>query len=157
MADPSDSREDGAGASGIDRARTIISELAEALAAAAAALMQEQGVKAAAEISAVAEAARCAARSLDGSDHPGLAGGVDRAGDRLDDIARVVRERDWRHIAAETADFARRRPGLFGLGAMSFGFVAGRLLLPRADPDRPPAEAAGNEATAPADRSEGAP
>lgn len=152
MAETDDSREDGAGAPGIDRARAIISELAEAFAAAAASLAQEQGEKAAAEISAVAEAARCAARSLDRSDHPGLAGGVDRAVDRLDGVARAVREQNWRQIASDTCDFARRRPRLFGLAALSIGFLVGRLLLPSVDSEERSTDAARIEPSPPNER-----
>jgi hypothetical protein len=144
-ADSGDPPDDGVKARGIDRAGAIIAELAEAFGAAASVLAEEQRVKAAADIAAVSQAARSAARSLDESDHPELARRLDRAGDRMDDLARIVRDSDWRNIAAETADLGRRRPALFALGAISFGFVAGRLLLAPADRDQATTEAGDGE------------
>jgi ElaB/YqjD/DUF883 family membrane-anchored ribosome-binding protein len=139
MADPGDSRPgDGAGARGIERAGAIVAELADALGSALMALAEEQGVRSADRAAAIAEAARCAARSLDQSASPEIARGIDRAADGIDDIARLVRDRNWREIATETADFARRRPWLFGLGAVAIGFLAGRLLTPRVDRDGAP-------------------
>jgi uncharacterized protein YjeT (DUF2065 family) len=95
-------------------------------------LAEEQGIRLADRASAIGEAARSAARSLDGSDIPDLARGADRAAERIDGIARFLRERCWRELAAETSGFARRRPRLFGLGAVAVGFLVGRLLAVKA-------------------------
>jgi hypothetical protein len=114
---------------GLERAAAILAELAEAFGSAVVALVEEQRIEVAERTTAVAAALRCAARSLDERDSPSLADRANRAADRVDDVARFVRERDWRDIAAEFAAFARRRPGLFGLAALSLGFLAGRLLL----------------------------
>jgi hypothetical protein len=114
---------------GLERAGTIIAELADALGSTLVASAEAQRTVAAERVAAIAAALRCAARSLEQSDSQRIADGADRAADRIDDWARYVRERDWREIAAETAAFARRRPGLFGLAAVSLGFLAGRLLL----------------------------
>jgi hypothetical protein len=129
---------------GLERAGAILAELAEAFGSALVASAEEQRIAAAGQTAAVAAALRCAARSLDASNSPGLADGADRAADRIDGLVHFVRERDWREIAAETAAFARGRPGLFGLAAVSLGFLAGRLLLLRENLDGPgdPAPAA---------------
>jgi hypothetical protein len=152
MADLSDSRPRDAGKMpGIERAAAIVAELTDAVGAGLLAAAEEQGVIAADKVSAVAEAARCAARSLDQSGSPAMARGVDRAAGRIDDIAGDVRGRNWREIAGETADFARRRPGLFGLGAISLGFLLGRLLTLPADrgaPDLRPPTTAGSDGKA---------
>lgn len=133
MADRGDSQpQDGAGARRIERAGAIVAELADAFCSALIGAAEEQGAKAGEQVSAVAEAVRCAAQSLDQSGSPGIARGVDRAADRIEHIADIVRRREWREIATETGDFARRRPGLFGLGAVAVGFLAGRLLTPPA-------------------------
>jgi hypothetical protein len=151
MADLGDSRPQGrAGARRSERAGAIIAELADAFGSALMAVAEEQGVKAGERVSAVAEAARCAARSLDQSGSAGIARGVDRAADRIDHVAGVVRRRDWREIAAATGDFARRRPGLFGLGAVAVGFLVGRLLTLPAD--RPIDRPADRPADRPGDR-----
>ncbi len=141
---------------GLERAAAILAELAEAFGLAVVASVEEQRIEAAERTKAVAAALRCAARSLDELDSPSLADGADRAADRIDDAARFVRERDWREIAAESAAFARRRPGLFGLAALSLGFLAGRLLLvpeDRGGPgDRAPTAEGGGEVADRVDR-----
>jgi hypothetical protein len=146
MADPGESRAcDSGGARGIGRAGAILAELAEACAAALTGLVEEQEAKLSNRAGALGEAARLAARSLEDSDNADLACGIERAADRIDALARILRERNWREIAAGTAGFARSRPHLFGLAAVALGFLAGRLLATRADPDEvgkrpPPAE-----------------
>jgi hypothetical protein len=73
-------------------------------------------------VAAVAAALRCAARSLEQSDSPGIADGIDRAADRIDDLARFVGQRDWRELAVETAAFARRRPGCSASAPLRWAF-----------------------------------
>jgi hypothetical protein len=146
MAEQGDWRsQDGAAAQGIDRAAAIAAELADAFGAALIALAEEQEAMAAERISAVAEAARCAARSLGQSSIPEFAPGVARAAERIDDIGRIVRQRNWREIATGTTDFARRRPGLFGIAAMAVGFLVGRLATVPAARSAEPAAAGGGE------------
>ena len=132
MADPGDSRPDGgAGTHGLERGMAIIAELADAFATALASMAEEERLAAGARVAAVAAAARCAARSLERSESAELAGHVDRAAEAIDGIADFVRDRNWRDIAGATAEFARRRPALFGLGALSAGYLVGRLgMLP---------------------------
>ena len=141
---------------GLERAAAILAEMAEAFGSAVVASVEEQRIEAAERTKAVAAALRCAARSLDESDSPSLAERANRAADRIDDVGHFVRERDWRDIAAEAAAFARRRPGLFGLAALSLGFLAGRLLLlpeDRGGPaDRAPTAEGGGEAADRVDR-----
>ena len=124
-------------ARGLERAGAILAELADALGSALVAAAEAQRTAAAGRVAAIAGALRCAARSLDQSENPRIADGVDRTADQIDDLARFIREQDWREIAAETTAFARRRPGLFGLAAVSLGFLAGRLLLLPVDRDGP--------------------
>jgi len=108
-------------ARGLERAGAILAELADALGSTLVAAAEAQRTAAAERVAAIAGALR----------------GVDRTADQIDDLARFVREQDWREIAAETAAFARRRPRLFGLAAVSLGFLAGRLLLSPVDRDGP--------------------
>jgi hypothetical protein len=111
-------------------AGAILAELADAVGSALVAAAEEQKLLAAERIAAVATALRRAAQSLDHSESPAIAGGTNRAADRIDALAHSVREWEWRDIVADAAGFARRRPALFGLAAVSLGFVAGRLLRP---------------------------
>jgi hypothetical protein len=141
--------EEGGRPCGRERATAILADLADALGSALAAAVQEQRTAAAGQAAALAAAARCAARSLQEADNPGIADGLDRVADRIDDLARFVHERDWRDMAAETAAFARRRPGLFGMAAVSLGFFAGRLLLSPIGRDEPGDTAAAGEAGRP--------
>jgi hypothetical protein len=140
MADLGESQPHGGATRGVDRGGAILAELAEALASALLGLAEEQRLAMAERVAAIAEAARSAARSLDRSESSTMARSVDRAADGIADLSRIVRERSWREIAAETAEFARFRPGLFGLGAIALGFLAGRLLLP--EPRGAPVETA---------------
>jgi uncharacterized protein YjeT (DUF2065 family) len=137
---------DGAAAHGIERAGAIVAELAEAFGAALIALAEEQEALAAERISAAAEATRCAARSFGQSATPEIAHGVEAAAERIDGIARIVRQRNWREVVTETTDFARRQPGLFGVAAMAVGFLVGRLLtLPAARSAEPAAMGGGHK------------
>jgi hypothetical protein len=131
MAEPGDSQSgDDTRPGGIVRIKAIVAELADACGSALATLAEEQSARAAGEIGAIAEAARCAARSFERSQSPQIARGIDRAAEGIDGVAQLIRARDWGEIAATTADFARCGPGVFGLGAMAIGFVVGRLLMP---------------------------
>jgi uncharacterized protein YjeT (DUF2065 family) len=134
MADPDESRSrDSGGARGIERAGAILAELAEACASALVGLVEEQEARLSDRTAALVEAARSAARSLEGSDNYDLARGIEQAAERIDGLARILHERNWREIADGTADFARRRPRLFGLAAVALGFLAGRLAAAPAD------------------------
>lgn len=155
MPDPGDSSPSGGAEArgtqhGRGRAGAILGELADALGAALLGLAEEERGNLADRAAAIGEAARCAARSLDRSDSPDLARGIDRVADRIDAVAGLLRARKWREIALDTADFARRRPGLFGPAAASIGFLAARLLTPQ------PAAADGTRQAADGDGAAGA-
>lgn len=135
MADPDESRLRQDGTGGFERAGAILLEVAEACGGALIGLVEEQEKRLSEQAAAFGEATRAAARSLVASDNMAIARPVEEAADRFDGFARHLSERNWREIAAGTADFARRRPGLFGLAAVACGFFAGRLLAARADRD----------------------
>jgi hypothetical protein len=136
MADPGGSEPDGEAAThGLERGMAIIAELADAFATALVSLVEEERLSVGARVASVAAAARSAARSLEGSESAELAGHCDRAAAAIDGVADLVRDRDWREIAAAVVEFARRRPGLFGLGAVSAGYLVGRLVTLPAHPD----------------------
>jgi uncharacterized protein YjeT (DUF2065 family) len=136
MADPDESRSrDSSGARGIERAGAIIAELADACASALTGLFEGQEARLSDRAAALGEAARSAARSLDQSDNPDFARGIEQAAERVDELARTLRERNWREIASGAADFARRRPRLFGLATVALGFLATRLAAARVDRD----------------------
>ena len=113
---------------GSERAKTILSELLDAARSAAETILDDQKHRTAEQISGMAEAVRCAAQSLDRSENPAIARYADQAADRIEDFSRLIRERQWSEIVADTEDLARRQPTLFALGAAAIGFLAGRLL-----------------------------
>lgn len=113
---------------GLGRAKGIVDELVDALRSAAESVAGEQQLRAAERVAALAEAVRCAARSLDQSESPAIARYAQSAADQVDHWSRVVGQRNWRGIIADTEDFARRQPVLFALGAVAAGFLAGRFL-----------------------------
>jgi hypothetical protein len=134
--------EDGAGhaAEGgrsFERAKPILDEILDAARSAAATMLDEQKQRAAERVGGIAEAVRCAARSLDRSEDRAIAGWADQAAGRVEGFSRLIGERRWSDIAADTADFARRQPMLFVLGAAATGFLAGRLLSLPADRRQP--------------------
>jgi ElaB/YqjD/DUF883 family membrane-anchored ribosome-binding protein len=53
---------------------------------------------------------------------------VRQAGDRMQGVARRLQQGGPEAMLADVKRFARQRPGLFVLGAVGAGFVAGRLL-----------------------------
>jgi hypothetical protein len=52
---------------------------------------------------------------------------IAQAGDKLEDLASWVSQREPGDLVVELRDFARRKPGVFMLGAALAGVVAGRL------------------------------
>jgi ElaB/YqjD/DUF883 family membrane-anchored ribosome-binding protein len=113
---------------GSERAKTILSELLDAARSAAETILENQKQQTAERVSGMAEAVRCAAQSLDQAENRAIARYADQAADRIEDFSRLIRERRWNEIVADTEDLARRQPTLFALGAAAIGFLAGRLL-----------------------------
>jgi hypothetical protein len=63
-----------------------------------------------------------------GSTQTGVAADLVRgAGERVNDVARWLDDRDPRGIVEEVKGFARRRPGVFIAIAVGVGVIAGRL------------------------------
>ena len=116
-----------------ERAKTILSELLDATRSAAERILDDQKLRTAERVSGMAEAVRCAAQSLDRSENPAIARYADQAAERIEDFSRLIRERQWSEIVADTEDLARRQPTLFALGAAAIGFLAGRLLAVPSD------------------------
>src|SRR5271166_6607788 len=86
------------GQSGVDRAKGILAELAEAMRTVAEALADEQRARSAGRVAAVAAAVRGAAQSLAQSEMPTVAHCAGEAADRIEDFSAAVRERRWRDI-----------------------------------------------------------
>jgi ElaB/YqjD/DUF883 family membrane-anchored ribosome-binding protein len=120
-----------------ERAKPILNEVLDAARSAAETLLDDQKQRAAEGVAGIAEAVRCAAQSLDRSDSRAIARYADQAASRIEDFSRLIRERRWSEIAADTEDFTRRQPILFVLGATVTGFLAGRLLSVPSDRRRP--------------------
>jgi ElaB/YqjD/DUF883 family membrane-anchored ribosome-binding protein len=134
--------EDGTGGGGVPanreeqsfgRARTILSELLDATLSAAETILDDQKQRTAERVLGMAEAVRCAAQSLDRSENPAIARYADQAAERIEDLSRLIRERQWSEIVADTEHLARRQPALVVLGATAIGFLAGRLLAAPTD------------------------
>lgn len=129
MAEPTDSTRsvDDAQPS-IERAKMILTELADAAQSAAMSIVDEQKARAAAQVGGLAAAVRAAARSLELSQSPVSADYVDCTARQIEAFADTLRQRRWAEIAADVEDMARHRPALFVVGAIALGFVAGRFL-----------------------------
>jgi ElaB/YqjD/DUF883 family membrane-anchored ribosome-binding protein len=120
-----------------ERAKTILSELLEATRSAAETILDDQKQRTAERVSGMAEAVRCAAQSLDRSENRAIARYADQGAGWIEDFSRLIRERQWSEIVADTEDLARRQPMLFVLGATAVGFLAGRLLSVPTDARQP--------------------
>jgi hypothetical protein len=129
-------RADG-GEPGLERAKTILSELLDASRLAAEALLDEQKLRTAKRVKEIAEAVRSAAQSLERSDNRAIARYAERVAFRIADFSDLIRERRWSEIVADAEDFAQRQPTLFLLGAAVAGFIGGRLLSVPSDRRRP--------------------
>ncbi len=54
--------------------------------------------------------------------------------DRIEDVARQIRETDLQAIARDTSDFARKHPLMFIGGAVAVGFLATRFMKAETPP-----------------------
>ncbi|MBV8888767.1 MAG: hypothetical protein JO267_02835 [Alphaproteobacteria bacterium] len=115
-------------AGGIDRVKSIGSEVAGEIRNVAGSLIDEQKERAAGQIAGVADVLRRAAESLEGSQAQSIAQYAGDTAGRIDDFARSLRERPWSDLLAEIEDFARRQPALFLVGSVVLGIAAGRFL-----------------------------
>jgi hypothetical protein len=136
------------GEQSFERAKTILSELLDATLSAAETILDEQKQRTAERVLGMAEAVRCAAQSLDRSENRAIARYAEEGAGRIEDLSRLIRERQWSEIVEDTEHLARRQPALVVLGATAIGFLAGRLLAVPTDRRKrekntvPPAELA---------------
>jgi ElaB/YqjD/DUF883 family membrane-anchored ribosome-binding protein len=116
------------GDAGPESYTSVVAEFVDAAWSAAESLLEEQKRQVADRVSGIAEALHNAANSLEHSQNTLIARYVEQAAGQVADISRMARDRQWNEIAAETENFARRRPTLFVAGAVAVGFLVGRLL-----------------------------
>jgi hypothetical protein len=110
------------------RAKAILAELADAAMSAALSGVSQHKERHAQQAGALAEAARAAARSLERSQSPMASGYAHRTADQIDQFSRSLREYSWVDLLGDVEAIARRHPGLFVVGAVAAGFIAGRFL-----------------------------
>jgi hypothetical protein len=118
------------------RVKAILAELADAAMSAALSAVNQHKERHAQQASVLAEAARAAARSLERSQSPMAARYADRTSDQIDEFSRSVGESSWVDLLGDVEAIARRRPGLFVVGAVAAGFLAGRFLSVAAPPEK---------------------
>lgn len=102
--------------------------LAQGLRARGQNLVEEQKIRAAAEISNLGAAIRRAADKLHDQKSERLASYVDTAADSLDGVAQYVQEHDLNDLVREMEQFARRRPALIVGGVFLAGLAVGRFV-----------------------------
>ena len=138
MTEPTDSLPKFTGSPpGIERAKTIVKELADAAQSAAMSVVDEQTGRATSQVRSLAEALHAAGRSFEQSRNPAAAEFAHSAARRVEDFIAEIRGRQWTQIAADLDSMARHRPVRFIAGAVALGFFAGRLFTaspPRATP-----------------------
>jgi ElaB/YqjD/DUF883 family membrane-anchored ribosome-binding protein len=131
------------GVAGQERFTNVVAEFVDAARSAAESLLEEQKRQVADRVSGVAAALHSAANSLEDSQNTLIARYVEQAAAQVADVSRMVHDRRWNEIAAETEDFARRRPTLFVAGAVAAGFLVGRLLWAATNGERGRSDATG--------------
>jgi hypothetical protein len=130
MSEAGGSRTDAPGVErGVRRAQAMLDEFIAAVSSAALSVADEERRRAADQIDCLAEAARSAARSLDGGNSARSARCAASTADNIGRFADSVRHRRWNDIIADVENFARREPRLFMLGAAALGYVAARAML----------------------------
>jgi hypothetical protein len=107
---------------------SVVTEFLDAARSAAESLLEEQKRQIAERVSGIARALQNAAQPLHESQSHVIGGYLEEAAAQVHSLSRTMRERHWGELVADTADFARRQPTWFVLGAVATGFVVGRLL-----------------------------
>jgi flagellar biosynthesis regulator FlaF len=129
MAEPTESTPDIDDAQpNIERAKMILTELANAAQSAALSVVDEQKARTTVQISGLAEALRAAAQAFDRSRSPIAAHYADTAARRVETLAASIRNRPWTELVDDLEQTARRRPAAFVAGAVALGFILGRFL-----------------------------
>lgn len=123
-----------------ERAKMILTELANAAQSAAMSVVDEQKARTAAQIGGVAGALRASAGAFDRSQNPLAAHYAETAAAQVEAFAVSIRNRPWAELVADLEQTARRRPAAFVAGAVALGFILGRFLS-AASRQEPPAPA----------------
>ncbi len=111
-----------------DYSGSVVTEFLDAARSAAESLLEEQKRQIADRLSGVASALRNAAQPLDESQSRVIARYLEEGATQVYSLSHRMHERHWGELVADTEDFARRQPTWFVLGAITTGFVLGRLL-----------------------------
>lgn len=100
----------------MEEAKAMVADLAET-----------QRKKAADALGGIAQALRKTAIDLD-PENTTMARYTDIAAERLDEVARYLRQAHFNDVIVEAENFARRQPWWFLGGAMATGFIAARMM-----------------------------
>lgn len=90
-------------------------------------IVEEQRSRAASQLGGMADALHKSARDLE-QENKTMAKYTDMAAERLDDVARYLRQANWNDMMREAESFARRQPYWFIGGAVAAGFLAARFV-----------------------------
>ncbi|WP_027368427.1 hypothetical protein [Desulfocurvibacter africanus] len=91
-------------------------------------MASEQKDRAIGKVNALADALRASGEQLRQKQEGQMAEYIDRASERLDSYADMLRDRDMRDMLREARQMARRNPSLFLGGAFALGFALTRFL-----------------------------
>jgi hypothetical protein len=116
--------------------RGLLSDLVGAAQAAAEGWLDEHKRVASDQLGGLADGVRRLGRSIDQTQSRVVAHYAEQAAAQVEGVAAGMRTRDWGEIAADAEDFARRRPTLFILGALTGGLVLGSVLAAAAERHR---------------------
>jgi hypothetical protein len=111
-----------------ERAKMILTELANAAQSAALSVVDEQKARTTVQIGGLAAALRAAAQAFDRSQSRIAAHYADTAAQQVEAFAASIRNRPLTELVADLEQMARRRPATVIAGAVALGFIVGRFL-----------------------------
>ena len=112
-----------------DQAQHSAGQVTEQVKQQATSQLEAQKERAVDSLVTVAQALRQTGQHLHEQKQDGVAGYVEQAAERVENLTNHMRARDVGQLLDDTEDLARARPGLFMGAALALGFVGARFLM----------------------------
>lgn len=109
-----------------ERTQAAASEAADTIKSRARDVAEQQKEAGAQQIGAIADAMKAAADNLEGK-VPRAAEYIDEVAGQLGSVASALRQRSIDDVVGNVADFARKQPAAFFIGAVAAGFALSRF------------------------------
>ncbi len=113
----------------VDQAQQSAGQVTEQVKQQATSQLESQKDRAVDSLITVAQALRQTGQHLHEQKQDSIAGYVEQAAERVENLTNHVRAREVPQLLDDTEDLARRKPGLFLGAALALGFFGGRFLM----------------------------